>query len=63
MRKSSAPFAYDLSGDFLSPSPPAEKTTARQDQAGQSGTGDRSRHGSYGTGVSAFLVTFATSAG
>ena len=28
----------------LSPSPPAEKATARQDQAGQSGTNDRSRH-------------------
>jgi hypothetical protein len=28
------------SGDFLPPSPPAEKTTGRKDQAGQSSTGD-----------------------
>jgi hypothetical protein len=28
------------SGDFLTPSPPGEKTTARQDQAGKSGTRD-----------------------
>src|SRR4029450_9193271 len=28
------------SGDFLPPSPPAEKPTARQDQAGKSSTGD-----------------------
>jgi hypothetical protein len=28
------------SGDLPPPSPPAEKTTARQDQAGKSGTGD-----------------------
>jgi hypothetical protein len=28
------------SGDFLTPSPPAEKGTARQDQAGQACTGD-----------------------
>jgi hypothetical protein len=28
------------SGDLLPPSPPAEKATARQDQAGQSSTGD-----------------------
>src|SRR5262245_51272180 len=28
------------SGDLPPPSPPAEKTTARQDQAGQAGTGD-----------------------
>jgi hypothetical protein len=28
------------SGDFLPPSPPDEKANARQDQAGQSGTGD-----------------------
>jgi hypothetical protein len=30
----------DLSGDFPTPSPPAEKTTARQDQAGQACTRD-----------------------
>jgi hypothetical protein len=29
-----------LSGDFLTPSPPAEKTTARQQQARQASTGD-----------------------
>jgi hypothetical protein len=29
-----------MSGDFLTPSPPAEKATARQDQARKSGTGD-----------------------
>src|SRR5262249_17576617 len=29
------------SGDFLTPSPPAEKATARQDQAGQPGADDR----------------------
>ena len=28
------------SGDLLPPSPPAEKTTARQDQAGQASIGD-----------------------
>jgi hypothetical protein len=31
------------SGDFLPPSPPAEKATARQDQAGQASAGDGSR--------------------
>src|SRR5262249_23984918 len=35
-------------GDLLPPSRPAEKTTARQDQAGQASTDDRSRHRSYG---------------
>jgi hypothetical protein len=35
-------FAY--SGDFLSPSPPAEKATARQDQAGKASPGNGSRH-------------------
>src|SRR5262245_58939736 len=34
--------------DFLSPSPPAEKTTARQHQARKASTDDRPRHGSYG---------------
>jgi len=29
-----------LSGDFLTPSPPAKKTTARQQQALQASTGD-----------------------
>jgi hypothetical protein len=29
-----------LSGDFLTPSPPAKKTTARQQQARQASTGD-----------------------
>ena len=29
-----------LSGDFLTPSPPAEKTTTRQQQARQASTGD-----------------------
>src|SRR5262249_36196342 len=32
------------SGDFLTPSPPAEKATARQDQAGQPGADDRTRY-------------------
>src|SRR5262249_1254392 len=31
-------------GDLLPPSPPAEKTTARQHQAGQAGTGDGAGH-------------------
>ena len=31
------------SGGLLTPTPPAEKTTARQDQARQSGAGDRAR--------------------
>jgi len=30
----------ECSGDLLPPSPPAEKTTARQDQAGQASTSD-----------------------
>jgi hypothetical protein len=34
------------SGDFLPPSPPAEKTTARQDQPRQSRTGDGAGHAS-----------------
>src|SRR5690242_14686089 len=33
------------SGDLLPPSPPAEKATARQDQAGQSGTDNGTGHG------------------
>src|SRR5437660_550030 len=32
------------SGDFLPPSPPAEKATARQDQAGKASTGDGRGH-------------------
>jgi hypothetical protein len=32
-------------GDFLSPSPPAEKATARQDQTGKSCTGDGAGNG------------------
>jgi hypothetical protein len=32
------------SGDFAPPSPPGEKTAARRDQAGQSGTRYRSGH-------------------
>jgi hypothetical protein len=36
--KAAPMFAY--SGDFPPPSPPAEKTTDRQDQAGQASTGD-----------------------
>jgi hypothetical protein len=31
------------SGDFLPPSPPAEKATGRQDQTGQASTGDGAR--------------------
>jgi hypothetical protein len=30
-----------MSGDFLTASPPGKKTTARQEQARQSSTGDR----------------------
>jgi hypothetical protein len=36
------------SGNLLPPSPPAEKTTARQDQAGQTSTGDRAGHWQIG---------------
>src|SRR5499433_821845 len=32
--------ALDALGDFLPPSPPAEKATARQDQAGKTSTDD-----------------------
>src|ERR1700730_18377476 len=32
---------FACSGDFLPPSPPAEKATTREDQAGQGSTGDR----------------------
>jgi len=38
------------SAAFLPPSPPAEKATARQDQAGQSGTGDGAGDGNSGGG-------------
>jgi hypothetical protein len=38
------------SGDFLPPSPPSEEATARQDQAGQSCTGDRAGDGRSGSG-------------
>jgi hypothetical protein len=37
------PLMY-LSGGLLPPSPPAEKATARQDQAGQASTGNGGRH-------------------
>jgi hypothetical protein len=40
--------AVGCSGDLLPPSPPGEKTTARQDQAGQASTDDGARHGSCG---------------
>ena len=44
MRALSLAAALDVrivrSGDLLPPSPPAEKATARQDQAGKSSTGD-----------------------
>jgi hypothetical protein len=36
------------SSDFLTASPPGEKATARQDQAGQSGTGDGTGDGGCG---------------
>jgi len=39
-RSEGAPSAEKCSGDFLPPSPPAEKATARQDQARKSSTGD-----------------------
>jgi hypothetical protein len=35
------------SGDLLPPSPPAEKTTTRQDQAGHSCTGDGTGNGGW----------------
>src|SRR5262249_16007786 len=38
------------SGGLLPPSPPAEKATARQDQARQSGTNDGTRHTNAGNG-------------
>ena len=38
------------SGDLLPPSPPAEKATARQDQAGQASTGDGAGNGREGVG-------------
>jgi hypothetical protein len=38
------PRSTAVSRRVLPPSPPAEKATARQDQAGQSGTGDGTRH-------------------
>jgi hypothetical protein len=38
-RKRRVPYP-SCSGGLLPPSPPAEQATARQDQAGQSGTGD-----------------------
>jgi len=38
------------SGALLPPSPPAEKATARQEQAGKSGTGDGSGNGREGVG-------------
>jgi hypothetical protein len=37
--------ASDVQAMFPTPSPPAEKTSARQDQAGQASTRDRSGHG------------------
>src|SRR5262249_30979210 len=36
--------ARECSGGFLPPSPPGEKTTASQDQAGQPGPGDWTRN-------------------
>jgi hypothetical protein len=41
-------FAVGCSGGLLPPSPPAEKTTARQDEAGEISTDDRS--GTVATG-------------
>src|SRR5437660_12582975 len=38
------PFGSGLSCDPLPPSPPAEKASACQDQAGQASAGDGSRH-------------------
>jgi hypothetical protein len=35
-------------GDLLPPSPPAEKATARQDQAGKASTSDGAGDGVYG---------------
>jgi hypothetical protein len=35
--------ARECSGDLLPPSPPAEKATARHDQAGQASTGDAAK--------------------
>ena len=37
-------YASGSSGNLLSPSPPAEKATAREDQAGKASTGDGGRH-------------------
>jgi hypothetical protein len=46
------------SGAFLPPSPPAEKTTARQDQAGKSSTDDGT--GNRGGGYREIIVGFKT---
>jgi hypothetical protein len=35
-----SPQTFGSSGDLLPPSPPGEKTTAREDQAGKACTGD-----------------------
>jgi hypothetical protein len=43
------------SGAFLPPSPPAEKATARQDQAGKSSTGNRAGDAADGCGEESVL--------
>src|SRR5262249_34989552 len=48
--KSSEAICTESSGDFLPPSPPAEKASARQDQAGNASTGDGAGDASGGVG-------------
>jgi hypothetical protein len=43
-----------MKSDLLPPSPPAEQSTARQDQAGQSSTGDGTGDGAGGYGTHKF---------
>ena len=57
----------ECSGAFLTPPPPAEKATARQDQAREASTGDGTGNGIYTREtalmihdlVTSFLVAFA----
>src|SRR5262249_18202184 len=46
----------EASGDFLPPSPPAEKATASKDQAGQSGTDDGAGNGQRKARVKPHLI-------
>jgi hypothetical protein len=52
--------ATGISGDFLPPSPPAEKATTSQDQAGQSSAGDEAGHGDWATPKAAAAINLVT---